>query len=40
MEQHDIYPKDIKKILSANGLDEIQAEDMLDILTFSFIAYL
>ncbi len=40
MEQHDIYPKDIKNILSENGLDEIQAEDMLDILTFSFIAYL
>lgn len=36
----DIYPSDIEKIISENGFDATQTQEMLDILTFSFIAYL
>lgn len=37
---NDIYPNTVKEILAENGFDEVQAEEMLDILTFSLIAYL
>lgn len=35
-----IYPEKIKQILTELGMTEQEAKDMIELLTFSFIAHL